>query len=366
MYRASMAGFTPASHAAVFTRLGGFAMTTRGILFQARAKFTHGSGTSVPTSKLAITYKPGSDGKYTTCLAQTGTTVCSALALDEDFIWRAANFVALGKSRAFTLIYDRVPNRAGAMRAVQKDGMVLSDPNEGEFVSKSLNEPRLISLLRYIDYGSAFAGPDDTALAKQISVRLGYKQSDVDRWLSDDASTNETDIPDVTDGSYINSDLDSNFACDLSAVVVCSGTPYRYHWATLEGKTNAFVHNVQPAATVAEARAKLDDKRRELQSDIQKIEALQKAEKSPNNRVGSNSAKTPRAASPFLAELLHHAKEQLKDLPSDDYQEKAVALYQTIAIFRAFAVENPDALVKYLDNIGGVRNLVPPDVVAAN
>jgi hypothetical protein len=203
-------------------------------------------------------------------------------------------------------------------------------------------------------------------LAKQISVRLGYKQSDVDRWLSDDFPTNDTDLPDATDHSYINSDLDSNFTCDLSSVIVCSGTPYRYHWATLEGNANAFVHNVQPAATVAEARAKLEKKRRELENNIQRIEALQKAEISPNNRVGSTSAKTPRATSPFLAELLHHAKEQLKDLPTDEYQEKAVALFQTIAMFRTFAVENPDALVKYLDNIGGVRSLVPPDVVAAN
>src|SRR5271165_4953906 len=142
----------------VFDAMQPLLRSTRGVLMQAHVKFVLASGQPIEVSQLRLRYRRSPGREPITCISLPASRVCSVLSAPDEFLWRVAKWVGLGKRRAFTVPSNGVPGRDELERDLLIDGLIPI--GDGEYIAETLNEPSLLEIFRHIDLSVSFPEPD--------------------------------------------------------------------------------------------------------------------------------------------------------------------------------------------------------------
>jgi hypothetical protein len=215
-------------------------MSTRGVLMQATASFRGTAALPVEADKVMIV-QTTKNGQIQFCL-KIADEECASFSLRTDQLRALANFVANGRTQAFTWPADNWSLEDQIVSSIEDKMVRVGDGfDRDDWIAKELPAPLFARVFRYIDYDGRFVNPD---LKKQEAERI--------RTLENEAVGSRQPEGNIEDLTYVNADFHAGFVAyaykasgATTASVECAGVPARYRWELGEGQSHAFLTAIE-------------------------------------------------------------------------------------------------------------------------
>ena len=343
---------------------------SRGVIMQAAAKFSDADLEPIKISELRLDYRATSGGTRITCVLRKSANICHQISLEDELVWRIANWVALGKQKAFTYVPSDVHNAAQIHELLESDGMVETRELSGEYVAGALAQDQLIDVLQYIDYSEHFSDgtSNDPQLVASLVESLGLQPPGV--------------APEL-DSTYTNSDLTSEFVVVLTSPLKITGHPVRYYWTAEQGQTHVrptqlavaheeperLVHDIgESVAWITALSSVLGTTPVDVSEFLDKYDLNHSVQAAVNSNLPTASEEIDEARIHFDSETqwIKRVDEALDDefltldnlLASYAKHRLSIDLFRVTALFRAFAYHEPDRFIEYLSQLASHHALL--------
>jgi len=203
-----------------------------GVVLQGTSELLDATGTAIAPHQLKLQLETTPDAHSQVCLNFADT--CYQLDINPKTAFSLATWIKTGQTGAYTAIASEDPT--SSIKSVRLQDM-YGDDQEG-YIASELAENSLPEILHFLDFELVLNDINDSELRRKYNLKNGF------------GTDFESQLYNPTDGTYINTDTDTDFKASLAdGQVTSSGTIARFSWEKYSEFEEIYITDVQEACT---------------------------------------------------------------------------------------------------------------------